>query len=66
MDFIDTMPEPTLAEKLRANKARSIAQSDATANKEKQQRIQQNIQLQKQQQENNAAYQKHQRRRYRI
>ena len=60
MDFINTMPEPTLAEKLRANKARSIAQSDATANKEKQQRIQQNIQLQKQQQENNAAYQKHQ------
>ena len=38
MDFINTMPEPTLAEKLRANKARSIAQADATANKEKQQK----------------------------
>ena len=36
-----TAKTTTLQEKLRANKARSIAQADATANKERQQKIQQ-------------------------
>ena len=54
------MTEPTLQEKLRANKARSISQADATAKREKQQKIQQQQKLQKQKEENDVAYQKHQ------
>ena len=53
------MAKLTLQERLRANKARSIAQADATANKEKLQKIQQQKQLQKQKKENDIAYQKH-------
>ena len=54
------MTEPTLQEKLRANKTRSISQADVTAKREKQQKIQQQQKLQKQKEENDVAYQKHQ------
>ena len=52
MGFTGIMTELTLQEKLRANKARSIAQADATANKEKQQGILQ----QQTQQKNNEIH----------
>ena len=54
------MAETTLQEKLRANKARSISQADATATREKQQKIQQQQKLQKQKEEDSVAYQKYQ------
>ena len=60
MEFTSIMTEPTLQEKLRANKTRSISQADATAKREKQQKIQQQQKLQKQKEENSIAYQKHQ------